>query len=239
MLSDIKGVVREFTWDEARAACEAEGGGLAKIEDTETNQFVNSALGGGAYSIQWIGGKCTKFNGAYRYRWTKDNELVAASYTNFPIDYATGLEQEINPCNMKNADNPTESSNMCMSTAGVGYYYQWRTGPCGSKLGDAICEKIPNGGSDDTPTTAPTTPPTTPGANKKKKKSKGGAIAAGILVPIIIIAAGFFGYKKYAGDQGGGFGTQKFITTSYAPADDGTAFNSPLPQTTVGGAASL
>jgi hypothetical protein len=115
-----------------------------------------------------------------------------------------------------------------MVTAGVGYNYQWSTNSCDNVLGDAICEKIPNGGSDDTP-----------GANKKKKKSKGGAIAAGILVPIIIIAAGFFGYKKYAGDQGGGFGTQKFITTSYAPADDGTAFNSPLPQTTVGGAASL
>jgi hypothetical protein len=226
MLSDIKGVVREFTWDEARAACEAEGGGLAKIEDTETNQFVNSALGGGAYSIQWIGGKCTKFNGAYRYRWTKDNELVAASYTNFPIDYATGLEQEINPCNMKNADNPTGSSNMCMSTAGVGYYYQWRTGPCGSKLGDAICEKIPNGGSDDTP-----------GANKKKKKSRGGAIAAGILVPGCILAAGFMVHKYYLGGKGF-VGQQQFVSTSYTAADDGTAFSAVAPPP-AGGAASL
>jgi hypothetical protein len=226
MLSNINGVTREFTWNEAKLACEAEGGGLAKVEDIQTNAFINSFLGGGAYGQQWIGGKCVMKNGVYRYRWVKDNELVAASYTNFPVDWDTGMAQEINPCNAKTDANPTGSSNMCMVTAGVGYNYQWSTNSCDNVLGDAICEKIPNGGSDDTP-----------GANKKKKKSKGGAIAAGILVPGCILAAGFMVHKYYLGGKGF-VGQQQFVSTSYTAADDGTAFSAVAPPP-AGGAASL
>jgi hypothetical protein len=80
--SSINGPSREFTWYEANTACKALAGQLAKIEGVQTNEFVNSALGGGAYSVQWIGAKCVKGEDEqYRYRWSKDNLLVAAGYT--------------------------------------------------------------------------------------------------------------------------------------------------------------
>jgi hypothetical protein len=231
MLSKIKGVVREFSWYEADAACKSEGSTLAKIEDVQTNKFVNSALGGSAYGVQWIGGKCIQQNGKYRFRWVKDQELVAAGYTNFPIN-AFGMEQEINPCNAKTAENPQALNDICMSSGGYGYDYQWRTGPCTGKLGDAICEKIPNGGSDDTPRPA------------KGNKSKGGAIAAGILVPCFILGGAFMAHKYFGGavpsfsmpSLSNPLTQGQFISTStYAAADDGTQFST----ATAGGAASL
>jgi hypothetical protein len=71
------------------------------VEDVQTNEFINNALGNGAYSLQWIGAKCTLQSGQWRYRWAKDLQLLAAGYTNFPVsddDYYPS-EQEINPCN--------------------------------------------------------------------------------------------------------------------------------------------
>jgi len=231
MLSAIKGTTREFSWNEASIECKAAGGKLAKIEDVQTNQFVASALGGSAYGLQWIGGKCVKQNGKWRFRWVKDQELVAAGYTNFPVD-TFGMEQEINPCNAKSVDNPTGSNDVCLSLGGAGYNYQWRTGSCKGVLGDAICEKIPNGGSDDTPQ---------PNGGKAKK-SKGGAIAAGILVPILVLGGAFAGHK-YMGGQGPSFsfgasplGTKFISTSTYDPASDGTSFSTAQ---TAGGAASL
>jgi hypothetical protein len=77
--------------------------------------------------------------------WTKDNGLVAAGYTNFPIG-EIGYSEEINPCNARTQDNPTGSFDQCVSSGSVGYNYQWRTGNCMGKLGGAICERIPIGG---------------------------------------------------------------------------------------------
>jgi len=229
MLSDIKGVTREFTWAEASAACAAEGGGLAKVEDIQTNIFINSALGNSAYGIQWIGGRCAKRpNGDYRFQWAKDKELVASGYTNFPIDYNSGLEQEINPCNAKTVANPTGSKDICMSSGGFGYNYQWTTAPCSNTYGDAICEKIPIGGSDDTPGSG----------GSSKKKNIGGVVAAGILIPLCLAGAGFMLHKYYMDGRGiGGNANQAFISTSYAPAD-GTSFST-ASMPAAGGAASL
>jgi hypothetical protein len=63
-------------------------------------------------------------------------------------DDDNGVEQEINPCNKEDPKtNPTGSSDMCVSSGGVGNGYDWRTGPCTGKMGAAICEKIPIGGT--------------------------------------------------------------------------------------------
>lgn len=269
--ADIGPKGQEFTWNAANTKCKALGGALAKIEDVQTNIFINSALGNGAYSIQWIGAKCMRgTDGQYRFRWTKDNALMAAGYTNFPLQYGrklsdgkhhlnvkltyedsparhlhgdgdgdgdggwdddddNGVEQEINPCNKKDSKtNPTGSPDMCVSSGGVGSGYDWRTGPCTGKMGDAICEKIPIGGSDDGP-----------GANNngKGKKSNGGSIAAGILVPLLLIggAAGGFMYYKKNGVPNFGGANQAFISTSaYDPADATDFSTQPA-----GGAASL
>jgi len=223
MLSNIHGQTREFTWYEANVECQAAGGQLAKIEDVQTNEFVNSALGGGAYGIQWIGGKCVSLNGGWRFRWTKDNELVAAGYTNFPIG-GSGGEQEINPCNAKTSDNPAGSSDQCVSSGSVGYNYQWRTGACSGKLGDAICERVPIGGTDDTP-----------GSGSNKKKGKGGVVAAGVIVPLLLVGGAAFAVNYLKKGQGNMGLSNKFISTSTYEADDGTEFST----SQAGGAASL
>jgi len=228
LLSQINGVTQEFSWLQAKKACEPEGATLPKIEDTATNNFVNGALGQGAYSLQWIGARCVLKDGAYRFRWVKDNGLVAAGYTNFPIDYYSGLEQEINPCNAVTDQNPTGSSDICLSGGGAGYSYQWSTSPCTGQYGDAICEAIPIGGSDDTPQ-----PP------KKKSKVNGGAVAAGIFVPMMVVGGGWVAYK-YMGGQGGYRGVAgmntNFISTSQAAAG-ATDFS--MAQAAPAGAASL
>jgi hypothetical protein len=44
-------------------------------------------MGVGAYDIAWIGAHCVAgVDGVGRYRWIKDNTLVAAGYTNFDRD---------------------------------------------------------------------------------------------------------------------------------------------------------
>jgi hypothetical protein len=84
--TDIGPSGQEFTWDAANKKCKKAGGALAKIEDVQTNIFINSQLGNGAYSIQWVGAKCLKgSDGKFRFRWTKDKQLLAAGYTNFPV----------------------------------------------------------------------------------------------------------------------------------------------------------
>ena len=65
--------------------CAAQGAHLAKIEDVSTNEWLNSQnVGVGAFDIAWIGAHCVAgTDGVGRYRWIKDNTLVAAGYANF------------------------------------------------------------------------------------------------------------------------------------------------------------
>jgi hypothetical protein len=187
-----------YTWDGAKKACESEGATLAKIEDVSTNRWLNSQrMGVGAYDIAWVGAHCVADDdGVGRYRWIKDNTLVAAGYTNFD-----GYEvPAIVNCSLSS----------CISVGGAGYSYSWMVGDCNDGLGDAFCEKIPNGGFDDN-----ATPDKVISTGKKTNSASVAAGVVGGLALVGLVGAAVYRQKS----QSSGLGT-RFISTSASAYSD-------------------